>query len=118
MDHDSRLVSLRREPPAHPACGSHSARHAKRAVSGVVSVAVLLALLCCGGLDEEELSCEEAVSRLDECCPSFDDRAIDCVYKGGGCVNKHPAISGSQSRCIRAMSCGDLASRGVCARAQ
>lgn len=105
-------------------CGPRPLRgRPPRFAFGAAFVGALLLLLCCGGgLDNHELACEEAVSRLVACCPGFDDRGITCVFRasGDGCDSEthYPAISEPQSECIRATSCADLVAHGVCKRAE
>lgn len=66
---------------------------------------------------EDEFDCEEAVARLEECCPGVSTRTISCTYiAGGACVGPtFPTLSVEDSQCIVARSCEDLQS-GVCAR--
>lgn len=92
-------------------------------VARVVVVAAALALVAgeCGGGDETELACLEAVAHLDACCPTLDASLFAC---GGGddgarcvVVVRSAPIALDESRCICARSCAELVDGGVCARA-
>ena len=74
---------------------------------------MLLFFACGDPLLGDELDCEEAVSHLQGCCPGFDSNSISCVHKDG-CNASLPDITQSQSACIRATSCEQLAAAGVC----
>jgi hypothetical protein len=75
---------------------------------------------------EDVIQCEEAIARLEDCCPDFDSSKVLCDYYydyDGGCGSSReeriePALSKSESQCIRRTSCGDLVAQGVCKRAQ
>lgn len=100
---------------------------------GALIVFLLACSLNCGDEDdltEEVLSCEEAVSKLVECCPGFDPYKIECkditfdneqwtcgttFYANG---HQLPAFNREESQCIRERSCSELAVKGVCLRAQ
>jgi hypothetical protein len=89
----------------------------RRVGGGLLAAGTLALVFACGdALQQDELDCEEAVSYLEGCCPGFDTRAVHCVYDG--CSDQHPDISEPQSACIRAESCQELATTGVCQRAQ
>lgn len=72
-------------------------------------------------------ACEEAVSRLDECCPRFEPELLRCVHakKSGSSscgytswsMGEEPTISIAESECIFAMSCEALIATKVCERA-
>jgi len=72
------------------------------------------------------MACEEAVARLDACCPDFDATKIDCGFhynRSSGCgvsssSSKNPAFNVSESTCIKTSSCNALVGSGVCGRAQ
>lgn len=75
---------------------------------------------------EEVLLCEEAVARLDTCCPDIDWSTVACNYRHtstGGCTNgtadfEDPTFKLEESRCILDTSCSDIHARGVCTRAK
>src|SRR5262245_44560823 len=92
----------RRAGQAVPACGWT-----------LVLVAVVLS---CGSIPDDELTCEEAVSRLIDCCPGFDPRRMPCV-RSDGCGNDQtkPSFSEDSSRCILGKTCDDLRA-GTCER--
>ena len=83
----------------------------------------LLLGLACNGIREDELSCEEAVSHLTECCTGFTASRIDCTYtppQDAGCWATpavYPEIGTTASECIRTESCATLQASGVCDRA-
>src|SRR5262245_26564362 len=79
---------------------------------------VLIAIvLSCGSIPDDELTCEEAVSHLIDCCPGFDPRRMPCVRSDGcGSDQTKPSFSESSSRCMLAKSCEDLRSGGTCDR--
>ena len=95
------------------------------------TVGVLMALvLACGGIRQDELSCEDAVGHLQQCCPGFTGSNLHCLYDpgcggvpiglgdtGGGGGATLPDLDVDQSSCIRSESCSQLRSSGVCARA-
>ena len=87
-------------------------------VTGWLLAAVVLVPLACGDMRQDELDCEEAVSHLQECCPSFNSRNIECLYVSGCETSTYPAISIQQSQCIRSEACTALVASGVCNRAQ
>jgi hypothetical protein len=88
-------------------------------------------------LTEAVISCEEAYTRLESCCPGYgasadgDHGTSPCLdhewrktyegcYSGGSSVdtgNIEP-LALRESRCIREMSCEDLVATGVCDRAK
>ena len=86
-------------------------RLARRAPGWLIAAAVGL-MFACGDMREDELDCEEAVSHLQDCCPGFDARRIECIYVTGCGGTTYPAISIAQSQCIRGESCSALSARG------
>jgi hypothetical protein len=88
-----------------------------RVGAGIVVAWVTTVLLACG-LRQDELECEEAVAVLNHCCPNFPDSQVSCVYGDVGCSTVYPDISIAESQCIRAESCDELVSSGVCARTE
>lgn len=80
-------------------------------------VAVLVGIaLSCGDISEEEMVCEEAVARLETCCPEIDPRRINCVYAQSCNTELVPVLTAKASACLSEASCGDLKSRGTCER--
>ena len=69
-------------------------------------------VLSCGSIRDDELVCEEAVSRLEDCCPSFEPRRFSCDR--GGCNPNVPALDERAADCVRERACGDLQSKGIC----
>lgn len=109
-------------------------RRPPKAPAGVVLALGVAALLACssnGDKDddnqfrEDVLQCEEAVARLQRCCPSFDVGAIECRYHysySTGCgtttrTRSLPAFDTSESKCVQNTSCSGIVSSGVCERA-
>ena len=79
--------------------------------------AALLSLVLLGGaegISKSELTCEEAVKHLIDCCP--DDapaKLVDC-YQGRDCDNRSPDLPAAQSQCLRDSSCDALYASGAC----
>lgn len=87
----------------------------RRIASG--GFAVLLGLaLSCGAISNEELACEQAVSRLTDCCPGLDARRLPCVAsEGGSCSGKaDPILTQRASTCVLSATCDELTTRGSC----
>jgi hypothetical protein len=81
--------------------------------------AVLLGILLCSftvgpGFREDEISCEEAVAHLDDCCPGFDETRLNCTYDTD-CAGAKPDLEVTESRCIREASCDEIRARNLCA---
>ena len=91
---------------------------ALRLAPGWLIAATVGLMFACGDMRQDELDCEEAVSHLQDCCPGFDSSRIECVYVTGCTNSEYPAISISQSQCIRRESCESLVWSHVCERAQ
>ena len=73
--------------------------------------------MCGGGFDEREIECEEAVSRLLECCPTLDHSRIYCHIDGcNGATN--PTLTLDDSMCILNQTCGSITSANVCGRVE
>jgi hypothetical protein len=92
-------------------------------------------LIACGGSGDEEdnnnfradvIECEDALARLEKCCPSFDASLVRCQYdysKNTGCGSTSidsvkPALTTAESSCIRKASCEEMVKTGICDRAQ
>jgi hypothetical protein len=86
----------------------------------VVLLAALLvgAVVCCVGIREDELLCEEAAAHLADCCPGFAVSSLSCSYNSGCGSTTYPALSVQQSQCINGESCAALVADNVCQRAQ
>lgn len=85
----------------------------------LVVIGVIGVVLSCGQIAEDELVCEEAVSKLQDCCRGFDARRLPCVRSEGGCKTSdtRPALSVRASQCILDKQCSAVVSEGVCDRA-
>jgi hypothetical protein len=86
----------------------------------IVLVTVLLAgaVVCCAGIREDEVLCEEAAAHLSSCCPGFDATSLACTYNSGCGTTTYPALSIKASQCINGESCARLVGSDVCSRAQ
>ena len=113
---------------------------ARRFNAGVAATLVVCSLLACtydagaSGGDEHDgnnfredvIECEDALSRLERCCPSFDATPVLCNFtydKSSGCgttstSSVKPAFTTAESTCIRGRSCEELITHNVCERAQ
>lgn len=76
--------------------------------------AVVGVVLSCGEIREGEMLCEEAVSRLDECCPEIDPRRLNCIYQDGCGENLQPVFTVRASECLRDRACEVLKDQGIC----
>jgi hypothetical protein len=79
----------------------------------LVPIAVAIALSC-GSVRDDELQCEEAVSKLENCCPGFDIGRVRCEYSSCD-DSRNPDIDVNGAECIRATSCASLMTSGKCA---
>jgi hypothetical protein len=84
----------------------------------LLTVLLVGAFVCCVGLREDELLCEEAAAHLNHCCPGFDVSSLSCSYNSGCGSTTFPALSVSASQCINGESCEALVASDVCPRAQ
>lgn len=89
--------------------GSRRSRRGPLLFAGAVAV-----VLSCGEIREDEMLCEEAVSRLDECCPNIDPRRLNCVYNDGCGTALVPVFTPAASDCVRERACADMQARGIC----
>jgi hypothetical protein len=112
-----------------------SKRRKKLPAFGVLfGLAIALLLACRSDRDEEDdnqfrtdvLWCEEALARLQSCCPNFDGRPLVCDYyysfdEGCGTATTRrvePVFTKEESRCIRDRTCDELVNNKVCEKAQ
>jgi hypothetical protein len=96
-----------------------SRRRAGHCGSALITAGAVALLFACGdALQQDELDCEEAVSRLEGCCPGFNTVGLRCIDQQSCDTSEYPDISEQQSACIRAESCQELVATGVCERAQ
>lgn len=114
-------------------------RFLRRIPAGVFFALGVVAFLACKGSetknDEEDdnqfredvIQCEEAIARLQQCCPDFDGARVLCNYyfslDRSSCGptttdSVNPALNLSESRCVLDTTCEDLIGKDVCARAQ
>ena len=72
---------------------------------------------------DDELSCEDAVAHLQQCCPGFTADQISCTYFAGGGTGgcyaspDEPGLNVPTSTCIRQRACDALVSKGICQEA-
>lgn len=96
-----------------------SASGAARWIRLAVGILGLSTLVADGGLTQDQLDCEEAVSYLQGCCPGFrQNETISCQTEEGCGTSTEPALSISESQCIVSLSCSDVVNQGICARVQ
>jgi len=82
---------------------------------GIIAVIVTVAVvLSCGGIESEELLCEEAVLRVEDCCEKIDINRFNCVEDQGCLRSLTPIFNKTASECILDTSCSDLVARGIC----
>lgn len=82
---------------------------------GPALVVLLVAIaLSCGSVRDDELSCEEAVARLQDCCPGIDPRRLNCEFETSCSSSNVPVVTERAAECIRARACADLEARGIC----
>lgn len=63
---------------------------------------------------EDELQCEEAAAHISDCCGSV-PAGLACTYQEDGCAGPaYPSLNVEQSRCVRALSCGEVRAQGLC----
>jgi hypothetical protein len=58
--------------------------------------------------------CEDAVARLQDCCAGFDPVRFNCQSESSCDGAVAPAVTVRAGDCIRARSCSELNSAGVC----
>jgi hypothetical protein len=92
---------------------------ARLAATSLAASALLVALsgllVGAGGLNEQELLCEEAVARLTDCCPSLHTESIGC-REDNGCNEIHPSLTVAGSRCVLDASCDAIDQAQICER--
>lgn len=112
---------------------------ARRVSPGVAASLLVSALVACSsgyasGDDEHDdnnfrpdvIECEDALERLQRCCPGFDAAPVLCSFfhsRSTGCgststTDMKPALTRDESSCIRDASCESLVATKVCERAQ
>jgi hypothetical protein len=74
------------------------------------TIAVVAVVLSCGEIREDEMKCEESVSKLTDCCPNLDPHRFVCIYDQRGCNGQQlvPIFSSKASDCIENRTCDDL----------
>jgi hypothetical protein len=87
------------------------------AISSLALVALLVSLSC-GSITKDELACEQAVSKLRDCCDALDARRLPCVDSNGGCASGEakPVLNAHAASCVLDNDCGHYQSNGGCDR--
>jgi hypothetical protein len=87
----------------------------RRRITGPIAFAgVVAVVLSCGEIREDEMLCEEAVSRLDECCPEIEPRRLNCIHQEGCGNDLEPIFTPAASDCLRDRPCDVLRTQGIC----
>src|SRR5262245_23016572 len=83
-----------------------------------IVVTLILVSLACTGASYDEVTCEQAVSKLTECCPGVDPRRLPCVDTEGGCTSGEAiaVVSPRAGECILDLSCEQLRATNRCER--
>jgi hypothetical protein len=92
----------------------------RRRWSGGIAIGCVVGLVLACAIRQDEFVCEDAAAHLEACCQGFHASNIDCTYQASqGCNDStvYPEIDVPQSACIRAETCDQLKSTGVCTRA-
>lgn len=84
--------------------------------AALLFIAVAGGIPAAQGFRQDEVECEEATLRLDECCPGFDPKKVDCTFVPGCDNATYPSLTSTESECILAKGCDDLRARHVCER--
>jgi len=86
----------------------------------MVAVGVGLLLACGEEPNVEELTCDEAVAKLSECCDDFPAERIACRVDREGCRRGTHSFTGvditlhDADTCILHSSCDEIRADGVC----
>ena len=78
--------------------------------------AALLVTFTCGGLDQNDLACEDAAAHLKDCCSSLSYTFVCNQTQPQNC-NGQPVsdyASASQVACLEKMSCDAIRAAGIC----
>jgi hypothetical protein len=82
-----------------------------------LAVGAYVSVTGANGFRKDELVCEEALARLEDCCGPAHFARVSCSYDKGCMSNPtYPLIGPEESVCIREATCQDLHARGVCER--
>jgi hypothetical protein len=75
----------------------------------------LLLLSGSAGIDGDELTCEDAVKHLFDCCGETDVAVsnVSC-YQERGCGDARPELDPALANCLRQASCDDVRASGAC----
>ena len=92
------------------------ARRRRTPPAVALASALLVAAIGLRCVRRDELFCENAVSRLEQCCSGFHPDQSYCSYSEG-CGTVYPTITEDDSKCIVGMSCADIVAAGICERA-
>ncbi len=88
-----------------------------RLTASTFAVALFVSLSC-GEITKEELACEQAVSKLRDCCAALDARRLPCVDSSGGCESgsAKPMLTEHAASCVLDNDCSHYQSNGGCDR--
>jgi hypothetical protein len=83
---------------------------------GLTLAVGLLLLSGSAGIDPGELTCEDAVKHLLDCCGDGNSavRNVSC-YEERGCGDARPELDPELASCLRQASCEELYASGACA---
>ena len=90
---------------------------ARRSLTLMVALCSSVTLMCATGIDERQLECEEAVARLQECCPDLRISELRCHPEGCDGVTT-PTLTLDESKCILNETCGAITSADTCHRVE
>jgi hypothetical protein len=97
--------------------GGHVRAGRSTVSKGAITIAVVVGVaLGCGGIDDDELACEDALSHLEDCCPKFDIHRFQCANQSDCSTAVPTDLTQTASDCIRSHSCSDALSSGLCDR--
>ena len=102
---------------AHVVCDNFVVRRLPGTFAVLVIGVVVIPPTGCA-VRSDEFLCEDAVAKLQSCCPGSPGvSVIRCKYVEGCSSSTYPDIDEDQARCIVNASCSDLTS-GDCASSQ
>jgi hypothetical protein len=80
----------------------------------VLGLAIAGGIPAAHGFRQDEVECEEALARLEECCPGFDASLVRCDYLESCEDTTYPSITPSESQCLRDLSCDVIRQKRAC----
>ncbi len=88
----------------------------RRRARALAAVAIFLAFTC-GGLNEDDLKCEDAAAHLDDCCPAIRYSFVCVQTAPKSCETGEPVgpfATAAEIACVRGRSCADLRDQHFC----